>query len=84
MDVLDRTDLSFSRSLPEFQRLFPDDATCAADLEKARWGDDLRLIASGSAVTARVTPQAGPQPKVEPTKSEAKRTTRRTFPVSPR
>ena len=39
MDVLDRTDLPFPRSLPEFQRLFPDDATCAAYLEKARWGD---------------------------------------------
>ena len=39
MDVLDRTDLQLPRSLPEFQRLFPDDATCAAYLEKARWGD---------------------------------------------
>ena len=35
-DILDRTDLP-SRSLPEFQRLLPDDATCAAYLEKARW-----------------------------------------------
>ena len=33
MDVLDRADLPFPHSLPEFQ-LFPDDA-----LEKARWGD---------------------------------------------
>lgn len=39
MDVLQRDDLSFPRSLPEFQRLFPDDAACAAYLEKARWGD---------------------------------------------
>lgn len=31
------TDLPFPRSLPEFQRLFPDDAACAAYLEKARW-----------------------------------------------
>lgn len=30
-------DLPFPRSLPEFQRLFPDDAACAAYLEKARW-----------------------------------------------
>ena len=28
-----------SQSLPEFQRLFPDDAACAAYLEKARWSD---------------------------------------------
>ncbi|MFV2070067.1 MAG: transposase, partial [Pirellulales bacterium] len=38
MDVLDRTDLPFPQSLPEFQRLFPDDAACAAYLERARWG----------------------------------------------
>ena len=30
MDVLDRADLPFPHSLPEFQRLFPDDAACAA------------------------------------------------------
>ena len=29
MDVLDRADLPFPHSLPEFQRLFPDDAACA-------------------------------------------------------
>ena len=39
MDVPQREDLSFPRSLPEFQRLFPDDAACAAYLEKARRGD---------------------------------------------
>ena len=39
MDVLDCTDLQFPQSLPEFQRLFPDDATCAAYLERSRWGD---------------------------------------------
>ena len=32
MDVLDRTDLPFPQSLPEFQRLFSDDAACAAYL----------------------------------------------------
>src|SRR5271165_1189068 len=37
MDVLERGDLSFPRSLPEFQRLFPDDAACATYLEKVRW-----------------------------------------------
>ncbi len=39
MDILDRADLRFPRSLAEFQRLFPDDATCAACLEGFRWGD---------------------------------------------
>ncbi len=39
MDVLQSDDLSFPQSLPEFQRLFPNDAACAAYLEKARWGD---------------------------------------------
>jgi len=39
IDVLERGDLSFPRSLPEFQRLFPDEAACAAYLERARWGD---------------------------------------------
>lgn len=29
--------LPFPKSLPEFQRLFPDDAACAAYLEKAKW-----------------------------------------------
>lgn len=37
MDVEKRAALPFSRSLPEFQRLFPDDAACASYLEKARW-----------------------------------------------
>ena len=39
IDVLDRGDLPFPRSLPEFQCLFPDEATCAAYLERARWSD---------------------------------------------
>jgi ISXO2-like transposase domain/Transposase zinc-ribbon domain len=37
MDVHQRDDLSFPQSLPEFQRLFPNDVACAAYLEKARW-----------------------------------------------
>ena len=36
---LQRDDLPFPRSLPEFQQLFPDEAKCAAYMEKARWGD---------------------------------------------
>ena len=39
MDVHQRGNLRFPQSLPEFQRLFPDDAACAAYLEKARWSD---------------------------------------------
>ena len=38
-DVHQRGNLRFPQSLPEFQRLFPDDAACAAYLEKARWSD---------------------------------------------
>ena len=39
IDVLERDDLPFPRSLPEFQRIFPDEAACAAYLEHARWSD---------------------------------------------
>jgi transposase-like protein len=37
MDVLEREELPFPRSLLEFQRYFPDEAACIAYLEKARW-----------------------------------------------
>ena len=37
MDVCDHASLAFPGSLPEFQRLFPDDAACVAYLEKSRW-----------------------------------------------
>lgn len=36
------TDLAFPTSLPEFQRLFPDDAACATYLEGIRWRDGFR------------------------------------------
>lgn len=39
MDVFQHERLPFPGSLPEFQRLFPDDAACAAYLERARWPD---------------------------------------------
>jgi hypothetical protein len=39
MDVHRRDDLAFPQSLPEFQRLFPDDVACATYLERARWAD---------------------------------------------
>jgi hypothetical protein len=35
-DIFQREDLPFPSSLPEFQRLFPNDAACAAYLESAR------------------------------------------------
>ena len=41
--------LAFPHSLPEFQRLFPDDAACAACLEKARWGDGFACPHCGTA-----------------------------------
>lgn len=34
------TKLAFPTSLPEFMKLFPDDAACAAYLESVRWPDD--------------------------------------------
>ena len=37
--VLPCVDLPFPGSLPEFQRLFPDDTACAAYLEAIRWRD---------------------------------------------
>ena len=37
MDVLEREKLPFPRSLPEFQRYFPDEVACIAYLEKVRW-----------------------------------------------
>jgi hypothetical protein len=39
MDIHQRDDLPFPHSLPEFQRLFPDDNACARDLLKLRWRD---------------------------------------------
>jgi transposase-like protein len=34
-----REDLAIPKSLPEFQRLFPDDAACAIYLERCRWAN---------------------------------------------
>jgi hypothetical protein len=33
MDIHQRDDLAFPQSLPEFQKLFPDDAACAPILD---------------------------------------------------
>ena len=47
VDVVARGDLPFPRSLPEFQRLFPDEAACAAYLERARWSDGFVCLRCG-------------------------------------
>src|SRR5450759_1603000 len=47
MDIHQRDDLPFPRSLPEFQQLFPDEAACAAYLERARWGGAFVCSACG-------------------------------------
>ena len=39
IDVLERGDLPFPRSLPEFQRLFPNESAYAAYLERTRWSN---------------------------------------------
>lgn len=36
-DIFQHADLPFPKSLPGFQKLFPDDAACAIYLEKIRW-----------------------------------------------
>ena len=46
-DIHDRGDLPFPRSLPDFQRLFPDDAACAEYLERIRWADGFTCPACG-------------------------------------
>lgn len=36
-DIFERGDLAFPKSLPQFQKLFPNDTACAAYLEQTRW-----------------------------------------------
>jgi transposase-like protein len=48
VDVVARGDLPFPRSLPEFQRLFPDEVACAAYLERARWSDGFICLRCGT------------------------------------
>ncbi len=50
MDIQQRDDLAFPRSLPEFQQLFSDDAACAGYLGRARWPNGF------------VCPHCGPSP----------------------
>jgi transposase-like protein len=65
IDVLQHESLPFPHSLREFQRLFPDDAACAAYLEKARWvsgftcprcnaqGEPFRIVSRPGILTCR-------------------------------
>ena len=48
MDIHQRDDLPFPASLPEFQRLFPNDAACAAYLEKACWREGFICLHCGA------------------------------------
>lgn len=45
--MFDRDNLPFPGSLPEFQKLFPDDAACAAYLEAIRWRDGFHCVWCG-------------------------------------
>jgi transposase-like protein len=49
IDVSGRGELPFPRSLPEFQRLFPNEVACAAYLERARWRDGFVCLRCGVA-----------------------------------
>ena len=51
MDVLQRDDLSFPQSLPEYQRLFPDDTACAGEFA---WRP--KATAQGPSYTEKHTP----------------------------
>ena len=52
VDVLERGNLPFPGALPEFQHLFPDEAACAAYLERARWSDSFikRTVVPGATI----------------------------------
>src|SRR5271163_2670763 len=45
--ALPRGDLPFPCSLPEFQKLFPDDTACAAYLEAIRWASEFVCVWCG-------------------------------------
>ena len=44
-DIHQLAELGFPQSLPDFQRLFPDEAACAAYLELLRWPDGFACAA---------------------------------------
>jgi len=65
MDILQHDDLPFPHSLPDFQRLFPDNEACVKYLQKLRWpsgfvcphcqsvGEPLRFVAKPSVLRCR-------------------------------
>ena len=60
MDILERSDVAFPGSLPDFQRMFPDDAACATYLERIRWPDGLHCPHCGAlAVAGRLLNRPG-------------------------
>lgn len=60
IDVLLRGELPFPGSLPEFQRLFPDEAACATYLERIRWGGEFTCPHCGaSGEPYRITTRPG-------------------------
>ena len=59
--------LPFPGSLPEFQRLFPNDAACATYLEAIRWrsGFFVWLVRrAGRALSLRQPPTRSPMPQM--------------------
>lgn len=59
-DIHHRAELGFPQSLPDFQRFFPDEAACAAYLEKLRWPDGFVCAKCGTlAAPVRVAKRPG-------------------------
>jgi len=59
-DIHQRAELGFPQSLPDFQRLFPDEAACAAYLELLRWPDGFVCAKCGTlAAPVRVSKRPG-------------------------
>ena len=57
MDALDRADLPFPHSLPEFQRLFPDDAAAPPTWRKPDYTVSYPVLAGADILAAR-SPEA--------------------------
>lgn len=60
MDVFERNNVAFPRSLPDFQRMFPDDTTCATYLERIRWPNGFQCPHCGAmAIAGRLSNRPG-------------------------
>lgn len=53
------TDLPFPKSLPDFQRIFPNDAACAKYLENIRWREGFRCACGWSGEPYRFSSRPG-------------------------